>query len=256
MFCRRAMVPFICDLVPLELRQENRLAVLEFLKTLSERNNLAQQDTLVHTWGLIGRTCGEQELVFTLLHLVEYLGHSHSLVAGLAYVELIQLAEDLDRSPLDLFKPFWRTVAINVVRDINSCPQKAQQLADLLGVSVPEFLLMTQTYTIPYLIQTKRGDVLAKIALARGADVRVQDLWLQPKENFAVVLATLLLQPSTDREQTAVEVLQTIVPGFSPTDLSSLVCVDPNPTACEILKIAAIDDEEGQKLEVMTMAAS
>jgi serine/threonine-protein kinase ATR len=150
---------------------------------------------------------------------------------------------------LELFKPFWSSIAMLVVKDLITCPQKAQQLSELLGMSVHEMLILTQTDTVPYLILMKKRDVLQRIAQARSATTTIQDLWLQPSKNLAAVLSLLLVQPSADVEQSAVDLLQEAAPGFSETDLSALVKVDPILIACEILKHAG-DFQEAKKPNV------
>jgi serine/threonine-protein kinase ATR len=235
--------------LPEDIRSKNRLESLDFLKCLTERNNLSEQETLVITWGLIGRTCGEAELNLALIQLVEYLGHTHSLICGVAYHEILRLAESLCRTPLELFKPFWSSVAMNVVKDLIKCPQKAQQLSELLGISVSELLILTQTDTVPYLILARRNDVLQRVAQARGIATAIQDVWLQPSKNLAAVMSLLLVQEAPDVEKAALALLQDAAPGFVETDLSAMVKVDPILIACEILKYAG-DCQPAKKPQV------
>jgi serine/threonine-protein kinase ATR len=224
--------------LPEDIRSKNRLESLDFFKCLTERNNLSEQETLVITWGLVGRTCGEAELNLALIQLVEYLGHTHSLICGVAYHEILRLAEDLNRTATQLFKQFWSSVAMNVVKDLIKRPQKAQQLAEILEISVNELLILTQTDTVPYLILSRKKDVLQRVAQARGIATAVQDVWLQPSKNLAAVMSLLLVQEAPDVEQAAVALLQDAAPGFVETDLSAMVKVDPILIACEILKYA------------------
>lgn len=231
------------------------MEALDFFKCLTDRNNLSEQETLVITWGMIGRTCSEAELNIALIELVDYLGHTHSLICGVAYHEILRLADDLDLTPLELFKPYWSSVATHVVKDLINCPQKAQQLAELLGLGVNELLILTQTDTVPYLILAKKKDVLQRIAQARSPTTGVQELWLQPSKNLAAVLSLLLVQQSPDAEQSAVALLQDAAPGFSETDLSTLVKLDPILIACEILKHGG-DFPETKKSQVSESCTS
>ncbi|KAF2431255.1 hypothetical protein EJ08DRAFT_649062 [Tothia fuscella] len=243
----QALMAYLRDDLPSEIRSKNRREALDFFKCLTERNSLSEQETLVMTWGLVGRTCGDAELNIALIQLVDYLGHTHSLICGVAYHEILRLAEHLNRSPLELFKPFWSSVAMLVVKDLITCPQKAQQLADLLSMSVNELLMLTQTDTLPYLILMRKRDVLQRLAQARSAHTNVQDMWLQPSKNLAAVMSLLLVQQSPDVEQASYDLLQDAAPGFmDETDLSALVKVDPILIACEILKHAG-DLPEGKK---------
>jgi serine/threonine-protein kinase ATR len=203
----------------------------------------------VVAWSLIGRHCGEDELNLALIQLVDFLGHTHPVISGVAYHEILKIAEDLNRTPLELFKPFWSSVALHVVKDLLARPQRVQLLCDLLGISVMNFLQLTQIDTIPYLILTRRRDVLLKIAQARGSAAGVQDLWLQPSRNLAAVISLLLIQPTPDAELAAIGLLKDAAPDFTEPDLSNLVRVDPILIACEILKQAG-DCQDAKRVQV------
>lgn len=194
-----------------------------------------------------------------LLRLVEYLGHTNPLINGLAYTEvsiisspsLLETPNDVQLQKLSghssfaamrLFTPYWRTIAITVVKDLQTRPQIAQQLSDLLVMSVPEFLVLTQTFTIPYLILTKRRDILQRIAQARGGDCSLWTLCTDTT-NMAATLAYLLIQPSTDIERMIIALLTEITPEFSNVDLAELAKAEPITIATELLKTAAEDDE-------------
>lgn len=158
----------------------------------------------------------------------------------------MSIAEANEQELVELLKPFWRSVGVVVVKDLFKCPQKAQSLADLLSMSVNQLLLLTQTDTLPFLVLTKRKDIIARIASARGRDTSVQDVCMQPRRNLATILALLLRQPSPNVEKTAMEFLAEAAPSFREGDLSSLVEIEPIFTACEILKAAADEDEDGK----------
>lgn len=226
-----------------DIRTKNRREVLDFLRCLTDRNNVSEHESLVIAWSLIGRHCGADELNLALIQLVDFLGHTHPVISGAAYHEILKLAEDLNRMPMELFKPFWSSVALHVVKDLIARPQRVQQLSELLGISVNDFLLLTQTETIPYLILTRRRDVLLRIAQARGPAAGVQDLWLQPSKNLAAVISLLFIQPSPDPELAAIGLLKDVAPDFTEHDLSNLVRVDPILIACAILKEAAVGQD-------------
>lgn len=194
-----------------------------------------------------------------LLRLVEYLGHTNPLVNGLAYtevsilylpallekpntVQLQKLSGHSSFAAMRLFTPYWRTIAITVVKELQTRPQIAQQLSDLLVLSVPDFLVLTQTFTIPYLILTKRREILQRIAQARGSDCSLWTLCTDTT-NMAAILAYLLIQPSTDIESMIIALLTEITPEFSNVDLAELAKAEPITIATELLKAAAEDDE-------------
>ncbi|KAI4102058.1 MAG: hypothetical protein L6R37_004617 [Teloschistes peruensis] len=68
--------------------RRNRVSALEFLRNLSEKSELALQETCILAWGQIARITSGDETNIVLLRLVEYLGHTNPLVCGLAYDEV------------------------------------------------------------------------------------------------------------------------------------------------------------------------
>ena len=235
----KALVAYLREDLPTEVKERNRYDAIGFIRLLADKDILHVQETLAFTWGLIGRMCGDSETNLALIELVDYLGHSHPIISGAAYQEIVQLADFYSCTPLELVRPYWRSLASHVVKDIYVCPQKIQQLADLLYMSVSEFLVHTQADTVPFLVLTRKTDVLQRIAQARGPSIAVHDLWLQPSRNLAAVLGLLLIQPVEDAEQSAIALLKDASPSFAEHDLSSLIKVDPIQISCEILKHAA-----------------
>ena len=232
----QCLASFLRDELPTQLRADNRKVALEYLRVLSERDVANEQETLVGVWGQVALICEDAELNLALLRLVDYLGHSNPLICGLAFAELEKLAAAKGRSVDDLFKPFWSSIAVSVVQDLHSRPQKAQQLCDLLSTEVKRFLIMTQQETIPSLVLTKKKDILQRIAAARGNSTSVQDVCLQPKTHLAATLAVLLAQPGPDTEEAAAACLIEVAPRFRGMDITNLVKLDPALVACYMLK--------------------
>ncbi|KAK7608921.1 hypothetical protein JOL62DRAFT_524081 [Phyllosticta paracitricarpa] len=245
-----AIPVFLRDYIKEEIHQKNRIDVLDYVKHVSSRATLGELETLVLAWGQIARVCGEDELNIALLQLVDLLGHTHPLICGVAYNELLSLCEHFQRTPSELLKPFWRNISFGVFKDLHSCPQKAQQLSDFLEMSIDQLLVLTQTDLLPYLVLTKRRDILERVAAARNTNV--QDVCVQPKANMASILTILFLHAaedmeSEDIESSAMDLLCESVPEFHTTDLQTLIKQDPTLIAFNILKAAAI--EEGPKKE-------
>lgn len=142
-----------------------------------------------------------------------------------------------------LFDPYWRTVATTVVKDLYARPQIIQRICDLLNIKVPDFLILTQTYTIPYLISAKKRQVLQRIADARSPEYSIWSLCTEPA-NMAATLAYLLLQPSTDVEHMVMASLYEASPEFKDFNLEIAINSVPIPIACELLKVAGEEDEE------------
>ena len=245
----RALVAFLRRDLPAEIRDNNRRLAVEYLRTLSDSAPLAQHETLILAWGQIAVVCDEQELNLALLRLVEYLGHPNSLTCSRAYVQLEQVSIDLDQAPDVLFRPFWPSIAVDVVRDVISVPQKIQHLVEILKISVNQFLELTQRETLPLMVLTKRKDVLQRIASARASNCTVQDVCMHPRSNMAAILALLLRQPSNDIEATIPATLTAIAPDLGNLDLSALLKLDPVSVVTEMLKSAG-DEEPNRKSRV------
>jgi hypothetical protein len=106
---------------------------------------------------------------------------------------------------------------------------------------------------VPFLVLTKKKDILQRIASARGIEANIQDICLQPPANLAAVISTLLLQPSSDVEGNATRCLAEVAPGFQSSDLGSLVRSNPVLIACEMLKTAG-DEDASNASKVSTMS--
>ena len=236
---------FLRDSLPKDIKAANRKIALEYLRVLSERDVISEQETLIGAWGQVAITCDGSELNLVLLRLVEYLGHANPLISGLAFLELEKVASGRSVSPNDLFKPFWSSIAVSVVQDLQTRPQKAQQLCDLLDIEVNHWLMQTEQDTIPTLILTKKKAILQRIALAHGSGTTVQDICLQPRTNLAAILALLLSQPTADAEESAINCLTDATSEFEGKDISDFVRVDPALIACHMMK--QIGDQPNNK---------
>lgn len=143
-----------------------------------------------------------------------------------------------------MFKPYWRILSFSVIKDIINKPQKAQQLADLTEQTVRQLLVLTQAYTLPHLVLTKRRDIIEKIAQARK--VSVAEVLTQPRNNLAKILALLLSQSVPDVESHAMETLAAIEPAIregSNNKLEALIALDITGVAIEILMLSAERDK-------------
>ncbi|MCJ1321696.1 serine/threonine-protein kinase M1 [Xylographa vitiligo] len=142
-----------------------------------------------------------------------------------------------------LFEPYWRTIAVVIVKDLQSRPQIVQRVCDLLNMTVSQFLQITQFYTIPYLIATKRKDLLQRIVTACGPEHSIKSLCMGHAQ-LAAILSFLLLQPSTDQETMIMSLLKEASPDFKDADIVELMKSEPMLTAFELLKVAGEEEEE------------
>ena len=142
-----------------------------------------------------------------------------------------------------LFTPYWRTIAPYVVKDLLRRPQVAQYLSDLLAMSVSEFLCLTQVYTIPFVVLTKKRDILQRIADACGC--AIMPLCMD-HNNFAAILSCILLQPSEHMENVIVTLFHAASPDFKKLDHVDLIKAEPILTASELLKAASEENPDSK----------
>lgn len=127
-----------------------------------------------------------------------------------------------------------------MVQDIHRRPQTAQQISDLLAMSVSDFLSMTQVHTVPFFVLTKKQDVLQRIADACGQSIMVL---CREHNNLAAILSCVLLRTSTDVENLVMALLNAVSPEFGNVDCAELLKSEPQSTASELLRAAGEDDE-------------
>ncbi|KAL9594565.1 MAG: hypothetical protein Q9179_005333, partial [Wetmoreana sp. 5 TL-2023] len=220
--------------------RRNRVSALEFLRSLSEKSELALQETCILAWGQIARVSSGDETNIVLLRLIQYLGHTNPLVCGLAYDEIQRICDHSSLSISRFLEPYWRTLAPTVVQDLQRRPQVAQYLSDLVCITVTELLRLTQTHTLPYLVLTKRRDILQRIADACNCSVK--ELCME-HSNMSNILAYIMLRSSSEREATIMTALEIASSEFTNVNCSELVKTEPVLIASELLKAAGELDE-------------
>lgn len=146
-----------------------------------------------------------------------------------------------------LFEPYWPTIAILIVKDLQRRPQICQSVCDLLGMGVQDFLRLTQFHTIPYLILTRSRDILQRIANANGGNKDLVSICSESSQ-LAAILARLLLHLSPDPENMIMSLLSEVSPEFSKIGPQDIFRSDPTRIAFELLKVAA-ESEENTKLK-------
>ncbi|KAL8641328.1 MAG: hypothetical protein Q9228_001843 [Teloschistes exilis] len=212
--------------------RRNRVSALDFLRNLSEKSELALQETCILAWGQIARITSGDETNIVLLRLVEYLGHTNPLIQ--------RISNHFSSSILRFLAPYWRTLAPTVIQDLQRRPQIAQYLSDLLSMTVSELLRLTQSYTLPYLVLTKQQDILQRVADACGSSIK--DVCMD-HTNMSSILAYIILRTTSEAEITVMTAFEVISSDFANVNCSELVKTEPVLIASELLKAAGDADE-------------
>ncbi|TVY82181.1 Protein kinase rad3 [Lachnellula suecica] len=224
-----------------EIASKNRRNVIELLRSFTESMSTNFQETYVLALGQVGRISNDDERNLVLLELVKYLGHSNPIISGAGFNEILKLADAANIAVDRMFLPFWGTIAIEAVKNLLVRPQTTQLLADLLGISVSEFLVLTQSHTLPWLVLSGQSDVIKRIAEAR----KDQEFWLacMDHSNLVTILSLLLIQDVPDTETFVMRLLYAVSPQFKDVDFTELLRHAPAQTALNLLKLAADADE-------------
>ncbi|KAI1105988.1 phosphatidyl inositol 3-kinase [Jackrogersella minutella] len=232
----------------LKVVRKNRGNVLSILRSLSEQGSPQLVETCILAWSQVGSVIFDDQLNLVLVKLVDYLGSESIITSAAAFAEIMKLARLRGMTTRQFFEPFWRYLAFSATKDLTSRPKLTILLAELLDMSVPELLLYIQKYALPWLVLTKKRDVIQKIADARNE----KEIW-QPcldETNLGPILALLLTQDTSDIRQYCMSLLEHISPHLNKSDgLLELLRIEPIGTTLELLK-AAGDAEEDRKPHV------
>ena len=224
--------------------RQNRSRALSILKSISDKDEPHLHETCVMAWGQAGRVVPDEELNLVLVKLVEYLGHRNMVVSAAAFNELLNLAKSRRTSPKQLFGPFWNNLAFSAVKNLISRPQTTRMVAELLQLSIPELLCLLQHHAVPWLVLTKKREVIQKIADARGD----KEIWQTccDASNLSATLALLLVQEVPDIEDFAMSLFRNISSHFDHLSLVELLGSEPLLTALELFKASAAADKAGK----------
>ncbi|GKZ51429.1 serine/threonine-protein kinase M1, partial [Aspergillus brasiliensis] len=230
-----------------ETRRSNFIVILDWLQNLSEKQETPLHETCILTLCHLAQFSNDEEMNIILLRLVEYLGHPNPFIGAVAYTELSGLAQHLSVTPAALFRPFWRTLSVTVVRNFQSRPYMAEQLCDLLGMKVDDFLRLTETYVLPYLVLTRKREVIIRVGAAYKDTKTPFDICSE-KNNLASILAFLLSQPSPNPEESVMSALSEVDAAFSGRSLAELLRIEPILISCDLLKgLGDLGEDKGKR---------
>ncbi|KAL5332264.1 hypothetical protein BJX70DRAFT_393110 [Aspergillus crustosus] len=232
-----------------ETRRGNFVIILDWLKSLSEKQETALHETCIMSLCRLARFSNDEELNIILVRLVEYLGHPNPFVCGVVYTELSKLAQQIAITPAALFRPFWRTLSVIVARNLQTRPYMAEQLCELLGMRVDDFLRLTEVFVLPHLVLSRKTEVITRIGAAYKDHKSPFDICSE-KNNLAAILAFLLCQPSTDPEKMIMSTLSGVDSAFDGHTLAELVRIEPILIACDLLKgLGDMGEEKGARFQ-------
>jgi len=125
-----------------------------------------------------------------------------------------------------------------------SKPQTTRIVADLFQFNVPELVLHVHLHALPWLVLSKRRDVIQKIAECRGE----KEIWLMFVDNATMssVLALLLRQdvPGGQIEAFTMALLRHVSPHFNNSTLVDVLRPVTVQVILELLKAAGDADED------------
>ncbi|KAK3330577.1 hypothetical protein B0H66DRAFT_579779 [Apodospora peruviana] len=234
----RALGLFLAEPLPegpdKDIIRRNRANALGILKSLSDKDAPQLHETCILAWGQVGRVVSDDELNLVLIKLVGYLAHRNMIVSAFASSEILNLADARGVTTRRLFAPFWTSLAYSVVKDLVSRPQTTRIIAELLQISVPNLLRLLQKQALPWLVLSKKRDVIQKIAEARGET----ESWgpCLDSTNLPSILALLLIQEAPDSVKYSMSMLRQISSHFDGFELVELLRTDPLMIAFELFK--------------------
>ncbi|KAG0156529.1 hypothetical protein PDIDSM_3708 [Penicillium digitatum] len=228
-----SVVAFVRSNLTTDIRRANFVVVLEWLKNLSGKADMPLQEACIITLCKLATVSEDEEKNIILLRLLEYLGHPNPYVCAVAYNELSKLSQQFSLTPAGLFRPYWRTLSVTVVKNLQSRPYMAEQLCDLLGMKVDGFLRLTEVHVLPYLVLTRKRDIICRIGASRNEGESAFD-------------------QSDNPEAMIMSLLADVDPAFKGRSLAELVRIEPILIACDLLK--SLGDAGEQKRERFNQA--
>lgn len=216
-------------------RRTNCITILEYLQSMWQTNKLPYQEIVVIALVKFAEVATDDELNIILLRLVEYLGHSNVYIAALVASELLQLSHTLETNMQGLLRPFWRTISVVIVKNLESRPAIAQQVSDLVGMQMPSLLVYMEEHALPYLVLNGHTDLIRKIASSSASPMNAFEVCVK-STNMPKIFATLLLQAFQDPEDTIMKLLVNVSPDFAEHDLPEWLSMESSKIAFELLK--------------------
>ncbi|KAK9244664.1 hypothetical protein V1506DRAFT_540841 [Lipomyces tetrasporus] len=207
-------------------------------------------EAAIMAWSEMAKISEGDELTFMVMKLVIYLDSGNSFDVALAFHELRSLAASKGLSPWQFMAPFWSTVSVYVVRDFTPNSPFMRTFADLLEVSIDTFLLRTQEYTVPYLVQWRRKTVVQYIA-----DIESKSVFDICTRNMYAILGVLLTRDVKDPIREAISCLVEMSENFARLSIVNLIRSDLIIVSIEVLKAYGKTDINKPEIEIAAFKA-
>ncbi|QSL66355.1 hypothetical protein MERGE_000733 [Pneumocystis wakefieldiae] len=215
-----------------EITLENRRYIFDVLKGMTVNNEKIYMESVILFWAELAKISEDEELNLILILFIEYLGQGNLFIQALIFQEIHSISDARSLTPLQLFSPYWNTVSIAIVKQMQNQPQIVQIFSSILGISLSDFFSRTESYTLPYLIISKRKDIIEQIASFLQKDVSTLCL-----DNMPYILAALLTQDVAYVESATMLLLSLASSDFKKVDLSGLVRSEPILIAVQLLQM-------------------
>lgn len=222
------------------VRPASESSVNEIFKCLTdisfERDSYLCETTL-SAWRQVACVSEGEQLNFVLMKLIDHLGSKNSFESSVAAHELRAIAKHKRRTMWQLCTPFWPTLSVRVLKQLNDNRQLVIQFATLLEIRWEDFVRRHLPFTVPYLALSRRFDVVASIAeICQTSPRRIY------ASHIPVILAVLMTQDVTDPLRFAEQRWNEADPSFKDIDLATIIGVNIAELTFEILKLSESED--------------
>lgn len=213
--------------------------IFNLLSQIDFSKEMHLTESVIQAWGQLAQVSEGERLNLILMKLIEILGSEKSIHSTLSCYQLQSIARFRDTTCLELMSPFWPTISVSVLKRHISQPQIIPRLTTLLSITPKDFFSRTRKYTVPYMVLTKRMDVLELISEALVTPIEKLIL-----ENISKTVAVLLMHESDDIGSFVMSTLAAVHRPMKRLDLSRIVIPHRLDIVFEVLKLHDPDDDE------------
>ncbi|KAF3927530.1 hypothetical protein AA313_de0202685 [Arthrobotrys entomopaga] len=232
-----------------EHSRAERTACLLKTREISSAADDTIQETCIIAWGRISRVLEGDDLHLALGLLLGYLGHSNTYLVAVAYNEIEGIAHAKNISTSNLLGQFWRDLSVVVVSLLKTKPQVIQSVSTLLGITIPEFLSNTISYTLPHMILNRKIDIIESLVQAYNQsrkEAPPETLFQLCMRYITGILGLILVQRHSNIEEHAMLLLRHTDKTFERLDLTELIKADPISVMAETIRCYAVLDEDSR----------